>query len=253
MEKVTRKRCELSECPVWSLSSWSECSVSCGIGVRHAALQCVMGGQTVERSKCGEEEPMMKEEECNKGVCAEWETSEWTECSSKCGKGESRRAVRCVALGTRETLNEVDCSGSKKPDSEENDIETDAVMKDVLEDKDLEDDKLYISRRKWISVGHSRLPRYRWKIGHWSTCSSECGAGQQSRIVTCYDRVRGQRETDKRHCSRVRHKPRDRQTCFSDKCEEGKWLEGEWSPCSVSCGQVFDMSFSNSLTFTRST
>ena len=94
----------------------------------------------------------------------------------------------------------------------------------------------YANRKKGFGRG-SRLPRYRWKVGHWSKCSELCG-GRQTRLVTCYDRVRGQIEQEQGRCGRVRPRPRDEQTCSSSNCSEGRWMQGEWSECSTTCGKV---------------
>ena len=163
-----------------------------------------------------------------------------------------------MAQETQTQLAEVKCTADKKPISESSCIETSCADSENEEDNVLaidavsnkernkkfrknetfQEDKSFSANKVWPFHRNTKLPRYRWKIGHWTKCSAYCGGGGQKRVVTCYDRVRGQTEADQWKCSQVRPKPRDEQACNSSECPEGEWLEEEWSPCSVSCGKV---------------
>ena len=132
---------------------------------------------------------------------------------------------------------EISCEHSDN--MEDNTINTEAVAKKELTKNVVNKDQSSAVTKKLPVLRNTKnLPRYRWKIGHWNKCSVNCGPGLQKRVVSCYDRVRGQTEEDQRKCSRVRPKPKDKQACNSRNCPIGKWLEGEWSACSASCGKV---------------
>ena len=73
-----------------------------------------------------------------------------------------------------------------------------------------------------------------WQYGAWSACSQSCGrGGSQTRLATCFDQQAGQ--------------PLEKEKCelrgpalLSRHCEVGScpgWEVGQWSACSVTCGQ----------------
>ena len=170
------------------------------------------------------------------------------------------RKVVCAEKETKEHLPEEKCRADEKPTSSSSCIERSCADSQNNEDNSIAVDHIGrredndqtqkqttnnahqqnkfsdANRRRAFGKG-SRLPRYRWKVGHWSKCSELCG-GRQTRLVTCYDRVRGQIEHEQGRCGRVRPRPRDEQTCSSSNCSEGKWVQGEWSECSTTCGKV---------------
>ncbi|XP_032888273.1 A disintegrin and metalloproteinase with thrombospondin motifs 1 isoform X1 [Amblyraja radiata] len=71
-----------------------------------------------------------------------------------------------------------------------------------------------------------------WVIGEWGECSKSCGLGLQRRAVECADR-QGAPAAD---CEREL-KPDDLRLCADVPCP--RWLLGEWSPCSKTCGKGF--------------
>ncbi|KTG35529.1 hypothetical protein cypCar_00038168, partial [Cyprinus carpio] len=218
----------------WQYSTWSQCSKSCGHGVRTRQAYCSnnLGRRLVER-ECNEQQRVLSEP-CNDVPCPDWSTSEWSECLVTCGKGFRHRQVLCI-LGD-EKLNEQRCNPNTKPSA----------------------------------VGGCELPECAsWQFGPWSPCTVSCSQGYQMRAVRCVSGAYGE-TVDDRDCnaaarprdsqcsvscgegrreryvscrdtqggvaeeSSCAHLPRppDSSVCFSP-C--GQWREGEWTPCSSSC------------------
>ncbi len=98
--------------------------------------------------------------------------------------------------------------------------------------------------RNYLTLLYSRLKdplakahQYRWKVGPWQKCSKDCGRGTQVRAVACFDSHRDARVAP--FLCRVKVvKPKNHRQCNVHRCTDGKWIEGEWSACSVSCGKV---------------
>ncbi len=79
--------------------------------------------------------------------------------------------------------------------------------------------------------------QYRWKVGPWQKCSKDCGRGAQIRAVACFDSHRDARVAQFL-CRMNVVKPKNERQCNVHRCTEGKWIRGEWSECSVTCGKV---------------
>lgn len=71
----------------------------------------------------------------------------------------------------------------------------------------------------------------KWLSSNWDQCSVTCGSGLQRRLVQCL-RVDGKPGFD---CDSAQ-RPAATRLC-GDPCPE--WREGNWSPCSRSCGKGF--------------
>ena len=73
--------CGETVCPVWSpWSDWTDCSASCGGGVRRAARECAVPELERRAGDCpGEPE---REETCNSQACPVWaDWTDWTACT----------------------------------------------------------------------------------------------------------------------------------------------------------------------------
>ncbi|XP_023980917.1 A disintegrin and metalloproteinase with thrombospondin motifs 18 [Physeter macrocephalus] len=116
----SQEGCVLGRCPKnsrlqWVVSSWSECSASCGLGVRKREMKCgekAFQGKliTLPERRCRNiKKPNLDlEETCNRGVCparpvysmaAGWYSSPWQQCTVTCGGGVQTRSVHCVQQG----------------------------------------------------------------------------------------------------------------------------------------------------------
>ncbi|XP_066458569.1 A disintegrin and metalloproteinase with thrombospondin motifs 12 isoform X2 [Eleutherodactylus coqui] len=144
----------------WKYGSWSDCSATCGAGMRYQVARCVSKGKgVVKNTFCDtNEQPMPRQKMCNLQDCpARWWTGEWQECSATCGAmGEKKRTVLCIrTLGVDEqALPSEDCHHLTKP-------------------------KNYISCNRDISCPSD------WSVSNWTECSVTCGGGVRTRNVTC--------------------------------------------------------------------
>jgi hypothetical protein len=73
--------CNRTPCPRWTHGPWSECSRSCGGGIRlrHAACQD-LAGRDVNPAMCANGEKR-DSEKCNEQQCTEWRFGQWSQCS----------------------------------------------------------------------------------------------------------------------------------------------------------------------------
>ncbi|XP_074164602.1 ADAMTS-like protein 2 isoform X3 [Sminthopsis crassicaudata] len=150
-ELCTGRDCQ----PRWETSRWSECSRTCGEGRQARTVRCwrmLAPGfdSSVYDELCvaaGLTRPLEKKPCRNKACGPQWELSEWSECSARCGgQGTMRREVRC-------SLGPSLCNESMRPAGE----------KDCL----------------------GPPCDRQWTVSDWGPCSGACGEGRMSRIISC--------------------------------------------------------------------
>ncbi|XP_060226911.1 A disintegrin and metalloproteinase with thrombospondin motifs 10 isoform X1 [Meriones unguiculatus] len=87
--------------PEWAALDWSECTPSCGPGLRHRVVLCKSADQrsTLPPGHCPPAAKPPSTMRCNLRRCppARWVASEWGECSTQCGLGQQQRTVRCTS------------------------------------------------------------------------------------------------------------------------------------------------------------
>ncbi|XP_067598812.1 ADAMTS-like protein 2 isoform X5 [Pseudorca crassidens] len=118
--------CAGRECqPRWETSSWSECSRTCGEGYQFRIVRCwkmLSPGfdSSVYSDLCEAAEAVRPEERktCRNPACGpQWEMSEWSECTAKCGeRSVVTRDIRCSEDETlcdpnTRPVGEKDCTG----------------------------------------------------------------------------------------------------------------------------------------------
>ncbi|XP_078710941.1 A disintegrin and metalloproteinase with thrombospondin motifs 7-like [Lampetra fluviatilis] len=137
-----------------------------------------------------------------------WLYGSWTECSSTCGSGVQYREPHCTeaSLGIVEKRF---CDPATLP----NDTRKECNTQDCPA---------------------------RWWTGEWQECSTSCGElGLSKRSVRCErgGRAAGPHEPSlpDSHCYQ-RPKPKTRTPCNRGMPCPARWLVGDWSQCSVSCG-----------------
>ncbi|XP_036391450.1 A disintegrin and metalloproteinase with thrombospondin motifs 7 [Megalops cyprinoides] len=146
---------------LWQYGSWTECSATCGTGVRRQIVHCVeRTSGIVEEHYCDPAtRPDDKSGSCNEELCpARWWVGEWQKCSASCGDtGVTRRTVLCirsVTLEEQRALQPSECQHLPRPEA--------------------------------VSPCNTHLPcPANWTTGNWSECSVTCGEGLQRRDVTC--------------------------------------------------------------------
>ena len=105
---ISEDVCNTQECPMWSTwSLYSECSKSCGNGIKQRSRNCLYGdptncpGEAVQSSVCNNKE-------CPR--LSDW--SYWSACSVTCGSGTKIRTRKCVhgANCDGELIETVECT-----------------------------------------------------------------------------------------------------------------------------------------------
>ncbi|XP_064620255.1 ADAMTS-like protein 3 isoform X2 [Lineus longissimus] len=94
------KTCDIGACtPEWVNEDWSECSQSCGKGIRVRDVFCGLRKPSgmfkrLDLSRCATKRPEATRQ-CNEGNCPVWHTRKWSRCSVTCGVGMRYRKVYC--------------------------------------------------------------------------------------------------------------------------------------------------------------
>ncbi|KAM4677814.1 A disintegrin and metalloproteinase with thrombospondin motifs 7 isoform 2-T2 [Discoglossus pictus] len=136
-----------------------------------------------------------------------WRYGTWTKCSATCGTGIQRQLVHCVEK-VAGLVEERYCDFLTRPDDRQR------------------------------SCNEEPCPP-RWWVGEWQQCSTTCGkSGLQKRTVLCIQRVgldeqRALQPTDCEHLPR----PESSIPCNRHVLCPAIWQSGNWSQCSVSCGE----------------
>ncbi|XP_063506069.1 ADAMTS-like protein 2 isoform X6 [Pongo pygmaeus] len=148
--------CAGRECqPRWETSSWSECSRTCGEGYQFRVVRCwkmLSPGfdSSVYSDLCEAAEAVRPEERktCRNPACGpQWEMSEWSECTAKCGeRSVVTRDIRCS-----------------------------------------EDEKLCDPNTRPVGEKNCTGPPCdrQWTVSDWGPCSGSCGQGRTIRHVYC--------------------------------------------------------------------
>ncbi|XP_041031045.1 A disintegrin and metalloproteinase with thrombospondin motifs 17 isoform X1 [Carcharodon carcharias] len=152
------RKCNIHPCQSrWVGGDWTPCSSTCGKGTQFRNVTCVYQLQNgtyfnTRNLYCLGPKPSTVQGCEGRDCLTLWEASDWSKCSTDCGRGVHLRTVNCTNPQSK-------CDLATKPNEEE----------------ECED--------------HTNC--YKWQTGEWSKCSSTCGKGLQSRVVQCMHRVTG--------------------------------------------------------------
>ncbi|XP_008590290.1 PREDICTED: A disintegrin and metalloproteinase with thrombospondin motifs 12-like [Galeopterus variegatus] len=173
----------------WQYGRWTECSVTCGTGIRRQTAHCMKKGHgMVKATFCDPEtQPNGRQKKCHGKDCPpRWWTGEWEACSATCGPhGEKKRTVLCIqTMGSDEqALLATDCQHLLKP-------------------------------KTLISCNRDILCPSDWTVGNWSECSVSCGGGVRTRSVMCA-------KNHNEPCD-VTKKPNSRALCGLQQCPSSR-------------------------------
>uniref|UniRef100_A0A8B9FY55 PLAC domain-containing protein n=1 Tax=Amazona collaria TaxID=241587 RepID=A0A8B9FY55_9PSIT len=250
------------DCPWrWETSRWSECSRTCGEGYQYRTVRCwKMLAPGFDSSVYGDlcesaglARPMERKACKNKACGPQWELSEWSECSARCGtQGMMKREVRCSVEASL-------CDESQKPSSEKactgppcdrhwtasdwgpcSGSCGEGRMSRFIACRNLEGKVISNSQCdpvvKPLAVhpcGDKNCPAH-WVEQEWDQCDASCGRGVKTRVVLCAGLENGvYREYPEKHCE-ASQKPEEQATCFRRPC--ATWFTTSWSQCSKTCG-----------------
>ncbi|XP_010001146.1 PREDICTED: A disintegrin and metalloproteinase with thrombospondin motifs 7, partial [Chaetura pelagica] len=135
-----------------------------------------------------------------------WRFGSWTSCTATCGTGVQRQVVHCVEK-LAGIVEERFCDALTRPDDQQR------------------------------TCSEEPCPA-RWWVGEWQTCSATCGrSGLMKRTVLCIqsvgvDEQRALQQADCQHLS----KPAATAPCHQEVPCPSQWAVGNWSECSVTCG-----------------
>ncbi|KAF7660784.1 hypothetical protein LDENG_00275340 [Lucifuga dentata] len=208
----TQKACRARGCPSWKANRWSECSVTCGVGVQNRDVYCrLKGAGRVRGELCNTRTRPPTVQPCQTTECTyhTWVAGEWEECNTTCGEGVRSRKVECVGPGMTSTQVEY-CEPSSKPPLHQ--------------------------------TCKGAPCQYVWMTGEWSQCSASCGVGYQQRIVSCSMMPSSQalhpyavQSSTSTRCPEP-HPPGTQQCILRDCPHTDYWKVGPWSKCSQTCG-----------------
>uniref|UniRef100_A0A452IXB7 PLAC domain-containing protein n=1 Tax=Gopherus agassizii TaxID=38772 RepID=A0A452IXB7_9SAUR len=194
----------------WKQVGTTECTTSCGKGLRYPIFHCVnrISHEEVSESYCDTStKPTPEEEACNIFPCpAFWDIGEWSECSKTCGLGMQHRQVLCRQVYANRTLmvQQYRCHHLEKPET------TSTCQLKICSE---------------------------WQIQtEWTSCSVPCGVGQRTRDVKCVSNLGD--IVDDEECN-MKLRPNDIENCDMGPCAKS-WFLTEWSDrCSAECGAGF--------------
>ncbi|XP_054128958.1 A disintegrin and metalloproteinase with thrombospondin motifs 7 [Melozone crissalis] len=135
-----------------------------------------------------------------------WRFGSWTTCTATCGTGVQRQVVHCVER-LAGLVEERFCDALTRPDDQQR------------------------------TCSEEPCPA-RWWVGEWQQCSATCGrAGLMKRTVLCIqsvglDEQRALQPADCQHLA----KPDATMPCHPEVPCPSPWAVGNWSECSVTCG-----------------
>uniref|UniRef100_A0A8C9NH65 ADAM metallopeptidase with thrombospondin type 1 motif 7 n=1 Tax=Serinus canaria TaxID=9135 RepID=A0A8C9NH65_SERCA len=135
-----------------------------------------------------------------------WRFGSWTTCTATCGTGVQRQVVHCVER-LAGLVEERFCDALTRPDDQQR------------------------------TCSEEPCPA-RWWVGEWQQCSATCGrAGLMKRTVLCIqsvglDEQRALQPADCQHLT----KPDATMPCHPEVPCPSPWAVGNWSECSVTCG-----------------
>ncbi|XP_045149864.1 A disintegrin and metalloproteinase with thrombospondin motifs 18 [Echinops telfairi] len=171
--------CNPQACPPeWSLGPWSQCSKTCGRGVKKREVLCTSSATAspLPESLCTSLPKPECQEGCVLGRCPkntrlQWVASAWSECSTTCGPGVRMRELKCsekVVQGKMITFPERRCRHIKKPSLD---------LKETC-------DRGACPARPVYNLAAA------WYTSPWQQCTVTCGGGVQTRAVHCVQQGR---------------------------------------------------------------
>lgn len=258
----THEFCTGKECPPrWETSRWSECSRTCGEGFQFRTVRCwkmLAPGfdSSVYDEVCQAAElhkPMTRKACKSKSCGPQWEISDWSECSARCGgRGVRSREVRCsmdarLCNNSTRPVSQRECEGvpcdRRWTVSEwgpcsglcgEGRMRRYVVCKNsngkVISDSQCDPELKPLAVHP---CGDKNCPAH-WVEQEWAQCNATCGRGVKTRQVVCAGLEGGVfKEFLEPMCDRSL-KPADSAACFERPCS--KWFTTSWSQCSKTCG-----------------
>lgn len=166
MDSCFNLPCDETGSVEWIISSWSSCDVDCGSQMSTRSVVCsTRDGQVFDDHVClkvhggtkpPEQQPCSENYICSKSF---WLTSEWSPCSTPCGRGIQTRHVLCARLE--------ESTGKPIPDDDESKCDQQSKPPTSAECSNFECDGSL------------------WLAGPLQPCTVPCGGGSAKRPLFC--------------------------------------------------------------------
>ncbi|XP_027848870.1 papilin isoform X1 [Aphis gossypii] len=198
----------------WMYNEFTECNTTCGGGIRTRNVWCAQKNDSMPAPAelCDPGLEPLKSQSCSMEPCPpKWAPANWTACTHKCGtNGTQTREIGCVRR-----INGIDVPVDSNYCNQYDGTKPDTVQP--------------------CNIG---LECPLWHTDPWRPCNQLCGAGKQTRKVSCY------RKVDKKiivlnddECETK--KPDTEKACHLRPCEGVDWVTSAWSGCG-DCNMDFE-------------
>lgn len=246
--------CNQEECPRWIVENWTECSKKCGLGFKKRQVICARFNKTISDTECRFNQRPSEIEQCLIMECPKWHTGEWTECDiNEC---KMIRHVNCKFDNNTIAPDNGLCDFERKPE-ETRECECPKVIIHYSPWSTCNascnltgyqtrhvycrlnnTNSTYVNIKRCNITQNTEIKtcceepkkKIKWRITHWSKCSTECGFGNRTRKVFCMTGNTLLNETLCKHLP----KPISQQACLESSCGYA-WVTGSWSQCSKTC------------------
>uniref|UniRef100_A0A7N8Y828 ADAMTS-like 3 n=1 Tax=Mastacembelus armatus TaxID=205130 RepID=A0A7N8Y828_9TELE len=255
---VIQQICNTFACPQWVAMEWSQCTATCGRGLRYRVVLCIdhrgqhIGGCEASLKPHIKEDclvpiachrpreslpveakvPWLKQaHELEEHRTATEEPTfvpgPWSPCSTTCGFGRQTREVKCRVLlsftKTEVDLPEEEC-GKDRPQLERPCNQGLCPKVPAISSGIQDHGTPYIQTEEL----------YSWDYRGFTACSATCAAGKQTAVVRCVNRKRGE-EVEDSQCDSSSRPPVMIRICNPEPCPP-RWEVTSWTGCSASCG-----------------
>ncbi|XP_029666691.1 A disintegrin and metalloproteinase with thrombospondin motifs 9 isoform X3 [Formica exsecta] len=245
----------------WLLSDWSTCNRMCqGMKYRKVICRSTEHKDEVPDDYCkGEEKPQEDSQICNAYCTLQWQMISVSECSNHCGPGVRTVTWRCVQIlldspsHPPRPVPAHACLHIEKPSEHQSCVGPcddahwsysewnacsvscgggvqlrSAICVDSNERQVRNENCARQEKHLKRICGQEACPK--WDLGEWSPCSVTCGVGKRHRASWCQVE---NRVVPRTFCSGTPIATTE--ICAADPCYH--WHTGDWSPCSVTCGE----------------
>jgi a disintegrin and metalloproteinase with thrombospondin motifs 9 len=152
-------------------------------------------------------------EDCIQKNCPIWKHTEWSECSSSCGKGHKTRNVYC-SIEDSNLIQLFSNLSYKFLINNANKMSMNKIIQ-VPNSKCIN-----LNKPSNITECQNLVECPEWRTGPWTSCSVTCGQGIKVRSVQC---ITG-KSSDCAHLA----KPNNSEICILSACS-AHWQVGDWS------------------------